>query len=675
MRGTGLAAVIALATALLLMALTAMVAEAENARHLRAVERSLADDATAKAEVVASGLEEDRVLADGLVAFVRQNPNFTEAEFETFASSQLRRHSGIRGAELAPAGEVTMVYPVAGNEGVVGTALLDHPGRSEPTRLATERRQFVLAGPHVLRQGGFGLVGIVPIFLPEPGEPLWGYALVVHDLDPLLADAGLLGVSSHAYAMRNAGDDEAFLGDDALFDARSARAELSFPGGAWELAVAPTGGWPDGSPIEQRIQAIGLSGALFVGGLTFVAVRSLGQRRDARRALRESEQRYRTVFERAPLGIVDVTTQGVLRSVSPTFAFLLGKRAASLVGTTLVQHVLPDDRAALESDLVGSQQGFSERTKREVRFVRSDGSDVWCQVDLARVEGPDGDHFLGLVEDITKRLEAQKERLVGEERRHEVERLRAIDRFKTKFLSNVSHELNTPLTPLRLQLHMLRTGGTGPLGEAQAKAVAIVDRNVARLGALVADLLDVSSMQNDRLPLQRRSVDLGALATDCVATFTAAAHDAGLTFEARLASSLLAYADADRFTQVLTNLLSNAIKFTPAGGLVAVQLQREQDRAVVRVSDTGVGLSFADRQRLFHPFSQIERHDVEHVSGTGLGLYISRAIVEQHGGALWCDSAGPGQGSTFGFWLPLAPEETQPGIAPAQTETLTEVSA
>ena len=232
--------------------------------------------------------------------------------------------------------------------------------------------------------------------------------------------------------------------------------------------------------------------------------------------------------------------------------------------------------------------------------------------------------------------------------------LRELSDLKTRFLNSAAHELNTPLTPLRVQLHLLRSARLGPLNDAQSRATEMLERNIERLSLLVGDLLDASRLQSDKLRLERNVMRLDALVLEATQSFAAQADAAGVALEVRPSPEVAVHADPRRVTQVVFNLVSNALKFTPRGGAVRVGVDVFPAEALVRVEDTGPGMVREQLDRLFRPFSQV--HDVMHASvgGTGLGLYISRGIVEQHGGRMWCESDGPGRGSAFLFSLPLA---------------------
>jgi len=236
-------------------------------------------------------------------------------------------------------------------------------------------------------------------------------------------------------------------------------------------------------------------------------------------------------------------------------------------------------------------------------------------------------------------------------------------------LNSPSHELNTPITPVRLQLHLLKAAQFGALAREQAHSVDVIDRNIARLAALVQDLLDVARLQGGQMKLQRTPTDLRRLAVEAVDAYRPAAANQGIEIQLMPGPPTLLDADPRRLSQVLANLLSNAIKFTPRGGTIEVRVEELGPMRRLAVQDTGAGLERGQIARLFQPFSQVHEDPALRHAGTGLGLYICRGIVEAHGGRLWAESEGTGRGSTFLFEMPAKaapdPSKTVPATPPA----------
>lgn len=286
---------------------------------------------------------------------------------------------------------------------------------------------------------------------------------------------------------------------------------------------------------------------------------------------------------------------------------------------------------------------------------------------------PDGSSFAVIVRPSEMRLDGRKVRVVAMEdaaqrdedlakvrdeitHKEEMRRLRETNEFKTHLLNTTAHELNTPLTPVRLQLHLLQSGALGPLSERQEKALGILDRNAARLSFLVNDILDVARLESGRMEVNRTPQRLGALLEESIESYEETARRVGVELRLDASADGVVDVDGDRVTQILYNLIGNALKFTPDGGRVDVRTRMDDGQAVIEVQDTGPGLTAEQIGRLFQPFSRVHDTQQSTVAGTGLGLYICKGIVEAHDGAIEAISPGPGRGCTFRVTMPLAQE-------------------
>jgi signal transduction histidine kinase len=233
------------------------------------------------------------------------------------------------------------------------------------------------------------------------------------------------------------------------------------------------------------------------------------------------------------------------------------------------------------------------------------------------------------------------------------ERLQEMDRLKSAFVSMVSHELRTPMTSIKGYVDNLLDGVAGDLNEKHAYYLSRVKHNVERLTRMINDLLDLSRIEAGVVQLQVGPVSIHDLVTDVVEGFRTIAREKSITVQARHEKALPTVpGDRDKLYQVLTNLIQNAIKFTPRGGDVRISARRRDDGFVqVCVADTGCGIPSAECRKVFEKFYRGESAPPE-AQGAGLGLAITKSLVELHGGQIWVESA-PGQGSRFSFTLPI----------------------
>jgi signal transduction histidine kinase len=232
------------------------------------------------------------------------------------------------------------------------------------------------------------------------------------------------------------------------------------------------------------------------------------------------------------------------------------------------------------------------------------------------------------------------------------ERVRADDAVATRddFLGIVSHDLKNMLGGVIGFAALIESGLSGEQVVVHARRI---QRSAARMDRLIGDLVDVASIEAGTLAVTREPGDPAHVVTEAVETFQARAAEqrVSLTVENMALASVVAF-DPARILQVLGNLLSNAIKFTPAGGTVVVRLEHVGDELRFAVSDTGIGIPADKLEAVFGRFVQVRRHDRR---GVGLGLHISKCIVEGHGGRIWAENR-TGGGTTLCFTLPIAAE-------------------
>src|SRR3989440_1532608 len=231
------------------------------------------------------------------------------------------------------------------------------------------------------------------------------------------------------------------------------------------------------------------------------------------------------------------------------------------------------------------------------------------------------------------------------------DQLRELDRLKDEFVSLVSHELRTPLTSIRGYVELLLEE-EGQLDDDQRRFLEIVNRNSERLLTLVADLLFLAQIDAGKPAIELASVDLNRIVEECVEASSPVADSKGidLRLQARRLPKLAG--DPVRLAQVLDNLVSNALKFTPSGGSVEVRLRAEEGLAVLELEDTGLGIPEEEQERLFERFFRSSNAMESAIPGTGLGLTITKAIVERHGGTIEVESAA-NAGTTVRVRLPL----------------------
>lgn len=300
-----------------------------------------------------------------------------------------------------------------------------------------------------------------------------------------------------------------------------------------------------------------------------------------------------------------------------------------------VLQLLREMQAAESKAALAAADGEIKVIKKEIHLERP--REIILMVTLARlsarIENPP---FVAVLRDVTFEKKVEK--------------------MKSDFVANVSHEIRSPMAPMKDALGIVLDGTAGPINDEQKKFLSLVNMNMERLIRLINDLLDLSKIEAGKMELKTQSVDIVKMLKDSVDSIKvyAAKKNIKLTFNSDLESQSM-MCDPDRITQVIINLVMNAIKFTPENGAVSVKVSgypsvQENSAVNVAVSDTGPGLAAEEVDVLFNRFKQLV--STERVKGTGLGLSISKALVEMHGGRMWVESE-PGRGATFNFTLPI----------------------
>ena len=382
------------------------------------------------------------------------------------------------------------------------------------------------------------------------------------------------------------------------------------------------------------------------------------RRSETAQALRRSESDHRAIFERSPIGIARISSEGDLLEGNPALLQMLEHDFL-----TMRSHAWPDllrayDQAAARSRVAPLLAGLTDGQSVQVRAGTGGGKWLWLQLTATSIPDSSGrpEHMLVMVEDVTVVREAQ-DRLgeALESQRSANATLEKLDRTKTEFLSIVSHEFRTALTGIQGFSELIRDGGLEP-DEVRAYGGYIFN-DADRVNRLIGDMLDLDRMESGRMSIRTTDVDINEVLSDAIAR---AGSSPSVEFKADLDPRLpIVVGDRDRLVQVVSNLVNNAVKYSPDGGTVTLSSRSEGGSALVSVTDTGVGIPPDEIGHVFERFRRVRSGAAQSIPGTGLGLTIVKQIVEMHGGKIWVESA-VGHGSAFHFTLPLAAENASP---------------
>jgi PAS domain S-box-containing protein len=375
------------------------------------------------------------------------------------------------------------------------------------------------------------------------------------------------------------------------------------------------------------------------------------ERRRAEDRLRQSERRLAQAQAIAHLGNWEETLHTGEVCWSDEVYRIFGREPEAFATgfVDYLRFVHPDDRAEVQGrERVLAASGTP--INLDHRIVLEDGAVRTVNLQCEVVEDADGlpVRAHGVVHDITERKRAELEL------REAVRRAVLADRTKTEFLANMSHELNTPLNAVIGFSEMMAEELLGPLGGPKYQEFAqVIHRSGRHLQVIISDILDIAKVDGGQMPLDEESLDLAELIGERLHQLEPAALAGGLTLTAPQSPVRLGLlADRRMIKQILRNLLSNAVKFTPPRGFIKVSVTRPEDqRLCLAVEDSGIGMAPEDIPRALDRFSQLDSTLARSYEGTGLGLSLTKSLVEKHGGTLEIDSV-PGRGTTVRVWFP-----------------------
>jgi PAS domain S-box-containing protein len=364
--------------------------------------------------------------------------------------------------------------------------------------------------------------------------------------------------------------------------------------------------------------------------------RDITERKEANKKLLESEERYRDLFENANDLIQSVSLDGHFVYVNKAWRDALGYTDKEVEKLTLWDIIHPDSLQHCEKVFQKVIQGQTQFV--ETAFVAKDGKVIFVEGNANLYSGANKVMATrGIFRDITERKLAE-------------EKMRKIDQMKTEFLSNVSHELRTPLQSISGFTKLIMNGQV-PDPATQQEFFQIIDRETMHLGNLINSLLDMSRLESGRFQIFRKLIPVHETIVDSIKMFRTLAREKNIILTENMPPQIPEMeVDNERLRQVIINLLSNAIKFSDPGGSIHVNVEIRDSQLLFQVIDHGTGIREQAMQHLFERFYRAEGETAR--GGTGLGLYISKQIIEAHGGRIWAESKF-GEGSTFSFTLPL----------------------
>ncbi len=382
----------------------------------------------------------------------------------------------------------------------------------------------------------------------------------------------------------------------------------------------------------------------------------LATERDLRRHAEESESRLHVALVAGQMGTWEWDIVKSRAIWSKELERMHGLEPGTFDGSvdTLLKLVHPLDAERVSELLRNCTPSRDADHELEFRMVRTDGAVRWLASRGRLIVDESGapSRIVGVCTDIT-------------ELKRMAETAKEADRRKDEFLATLAHELRNPLAAVRAGVAVIRKAHAD--GAAVVEHCSIVERQLRQLTRMVDDLLDVADITRRGLPLEKSRVEIGTIVRMALEQARPLIEEAGHTLSVRLpAEQILLDADPARLVQVLTNLLNNAVKYSPAGGQIEISVRREGGELGIFVKDSGIGIPAEKLESVFEMFGQLDRSLESGYKGLGIGLALARTLVGKHDGRIKAHSDGPGRGSEFSVWLPLAqqPESMRTLVQP-----------
>ena len=394
-------------------------------------------------------------------------------------------------------------------------------------------------------------------------------------------------------------------------------------------------------PMEVNLKLIEYNGQPAI--LNFS--RDISDRKRAEKKLQESEEKFRTIAEQSVIGIAIYQREKV-EYLNESFAKILEDPYTKLTNSSyneLLKLIHPDDKNKVLTYL-RKREGASEETCNFIcRIITESNKTKWIEFNSKPISYQNEKAILATIFDLTDQKKAE-------------ENLRRINKLKTELLSRTSHELKTPLVSIKGFTNLVLEMKKNEFSDDTIELIEEIKKGANRLELLIKDILDAAKLDFSKETLNKNEANLTKVIQSSIKSLTPLLKSRNLKLDVNIHEKLFLVFDKEKILQVLENLLSNAIKYTPSGGLIKIKTEIKENRCLVSVQDNGIGITPEEMPQLFTQFGKIEHYgsglDVE-IEGSGLGLFISKKIIDLHNGNIWAESEGRNKGSTFYFSLPV----------------------
>jgi PAS domain S-box-containing protein len=642
----------------------AFVSDRYHGRQIETQRAQVLSEVAPYGNALSAAVNQRFALLEGLRVYISahiDSPQELEDKFPAIAEGLYNTTYGIRNFAVAPDGINWLVYPLEGNESVIGHDLVndERPNVRADVQRTIESGLIVLSGPYELRQGGLGLVARRAIYVD--GQ-FWGLVTMVLDMESVLTEAGFGEHSGLLWAIKIDGG-SVFYGNPDVFEQSSITHRIEVPQGFWVVAGIPENGW-NAAVLDSVFifQAAGFIIVLLLTALSYLVVRrqarlvfavaertrllhttnqnlehEIAERKQAEVALRASEGLWRSLTETSPDHIL--TLDADLNIEFANFASP-GLTVEDLIGTPLYTYVDKERRDEIRA-ILESVLKTGEPTAYETKYALPDDGIIYYESRVTpRILHGDKVGLTVSARDITSRKDVEQQRL---ELALERERMEIL----SNFISKASHEFKTPLSTINTSAYLL-TKITDP--DMRKQKMAQIEDQVNDIATLIDALITMSQL-DVRQDLTLAHVNLNEIIQEACDLVQSSSPERNIRFVLDLTEDILLLLGSYEYLELaISNIIKNAIHYTSERDTITVSSCYIEGNALIKIVDTGVGISEDNLSRIFERFY---REDVAGTTrGFGLGLPIAKAAIERHGGTIEVESTA-GEGSTFKILLPI----------------------
>lgn len=379
---------------------------------------------------------------------------------------------------------------------------------------------------------------------------------------------------------------------------------------------------------------------------------NITRRKLAEVRLKESEKRFRNLFQKSPFGIIILDFEGKIIESNPTTEKLTGYKSTDFIHKHFSQiPIIQMKDIQILTELFNKMIDGKHVHRIDIEILKKDGNPIWTNLQGSVIELENESFIQVIVQNISKRKEA--EMLIN----RELNKLHELDNTRKKLMIRISHELKTPLLLIMGAIEYLFESRLIDITHKAADILKTVIRASSRLERLIENLIDATKINYNKLQLNKKFTNLNNLVNESIEDIKFLIKKRQINLEKKIIENITLSLDELRIKQVITNILINALKNTPPDGNIRIHLEKNDLHARLSIEDTGIGLTQKEMSLLFTQFGKFERDDEElefiDIQGSGLGLFISKAIIDLHGGQIWAESEGRNKGATFIITLPL----------------------